>query len=594
MPIDRSIPKFACEYCDSEYRSYEAALACENAGPPPEPLPNGTLVMLAPTLGRNGAPDKVTIGHIYDHEVRCNHAWGDRPAKPHYIAYDIEGAGHKQSFTSENLTPHSPGVINVDGAISGNVIHADRLETVLRESPERADELAEVLNRFGCETGPKQVTLAARQFYHHTWSGRQDHWLVGPMEPKLREALLTFAPIAGDEPYSLYDRERPSRTLDQLGDDAFYGAAITMLLHRFDGNFIKARAYLLTHGAKQIAKELLATAEAWKRGDEEACVPYDLLVPVGSRTYGARLKGEQRQAVKKLAGERKAEVTAIKSLDDAKRFVRQILPLEAAPMNRSDQPFPNAYVLAVAANKGGCGKTTLSASIGFAAARAGIKTLIIDVDVHGPSLGHLLDLPQGIAGKNDADGEIAKIEPHEVAENLRAFSMQQLVADGTPITWRGAAIEGFLMFLASNLDTDGTQLIVIDLPPGTGEVERAVVEHFHPDGAVLVTTGSHLAHADLRRGVSYFRHRLHPLGLVENMSRREVKVGDQIVEGRLFGEDGDTARFCESLKANDGEGIRYFGSLPFDPNPATLSDDAVMKDITSAIYQAIQSKPAVQ
>jgi Mrp family chromosome partitioning ATPase len=586
MPIDRSIPKFACEYCDEEFSSFDAALACEQSGPPPQPLPVGTPVMLAPTMGRGGAPKVVTIGRVLEHEVRRGGGWGDKPSR-HYIAYYIDGQGHNQSFTSDNIVPHRPGIINVDGAISSNVIHADRLETVLRDSPERADELAEVLNKFGCQTGPKQVWLAADQFYHHTWSGHRDKTLIGPMDEDRRRALLTFSPIAGDEPYSLRDRERPSRTLDQLSDNRFYGAAIAMLFDRFDGNFVKARAYLLTHGAKQIAKELLEVGEAWARGEEGVRIPYQLLVPVGDRTYGAKLQGEQRKAVKALAGERKGEVTRIKTVSDASRFVHELLDLESPAMNRSDKPFPNAYVLAVASGKGGSGKTSITAAAGFAAAEAGIKTLLIDVDVHGPSLGHLLDLPQGIKAQEEGD-TFGKIVPHEVAPNLHAFSMQQLISEDTPVTWRGAAVEGFLQFLVSTLDTDGAELIIIDLPPGTGEVERAVMNHMQPDGTLLVTTGSHLSHADCRRMANYMMGRVDMVGVVENMSRRDVVVDGKVIEGRLFGEEGDTERFAASL----GEGVAYLGSTPFNPDPAALAADEVMKGAVQVIEQRIKAVEA--
>jgi ATP-binding protein involved in chromosome partitioning len=119
---------------------------------------------------------------------------------------------------------------------------------------------------------------------------------------------------------------------------------------------------------------------------------------------------------------------------------------------------------------------------------------------------------------------------------------------------------------------DDVDLVVLDLPPGTGEVERAAVKHLRPDAVLLVTTGSSLSHADCRRTAAFFHaSRVPLLGVVENLSRRLVPIPGGIdVEVRLFGAAGDSERFTAALAATVGE-LPYLGSMPFEADPRRLA-----------------------
>lgn len=137
-------------------------------------------------------------------------------------------------------------------------------------------------------------------------------------------------------------------------------------------------------------------------------------------------------------------------------------------------------------------------------------------------------------------------------------------------------MEGFLLFLGARLDLTGIDTIVFDLPPGTGDVERAVMKYARPDGAVLVTTGSDLSHADCRRAGMFLQgHNVPILGVVENLSRRTVTTPrGETVELRIFGEEADTIAFTAGLEFHNGWRNRYapkyLGSLPFGADPDTL------------------------
>jgi ATP-binding protein involved in chromosome partitioning len=235
-------------------------------------------------------------------------------------------------------------------------------------------------------------------------------------------------------------------------------------------------------------------------------------------------------------------------------------------MDRNGRLFDVPYVLSVASGKGGAGKTTVAASLAFAAQQAGLRTAVLDLDFHGPSLAALLSLPAlGVT-------EQGRIVPHELAGGPRALSLGQLLEPTAPVEWRGAAVEGFLLFLGARVALDDVDLVVLDLPPGTGEVERAAVKHLRPDAVLLVTTGSSLSHADCRRAAAFFHaSRVPLLGVVENLSRRLVPIpGGADVEVRLFGAAGDSERFTAALAATVGE-LPYLGSLPFEADPRRLA-----------------------
>ncbi|HYD38187.1 MAG TPA: Mrp/NBP35 family ATP-binding protein, partial [Allosphingosinicella sp.] len=164
-----------------------------------------------------------------------------------------------------------------------------------------------------------------------------------------------------------------------------------------------------------------------------------------------------------------------------------------------------------ASGKGGVGKSTVAANLAVALARAGRRVGLVDADIYGPSLPRLMgnhDRPE-LAGKT--------IVPVD-AWGVKMLSIGQLVEPGTALAWRGPMIASALGQLMEG-DWDDRELMIVDLPPGTGDIQMSLIQKWKPAGAVIVSTPQDLALIDATRAIDLFRKMDVPLlGLVENMS----------------------------------------------------------------------------
>jgi ATP-binding protein involved in chromosome partitioning len=168
-------------------------------------------------------------------------------------------------------------------------------------------------------------------------------------------------------------------------------------------------------------------------------------------------------------------------------------------------------IIAVGSGKGGVGKSTVSANLAIALARAGRKVGLIDADVYGPSQ------PQ-IMGNSDKpalhDKQIVPVEAH----GIRMLSLGQMVEPGKALAWRGPMAASALGQLIEG-DWGDAELLVADLPPGTGDIQLSLIQKWKPAGAVIVSTPQDLALIDATRAIDLFRKMdVRVIGLVENMS----------------------------------------------------------------------------
>jgi ATP-binding protein involved in chromosome partitioning len=172
---------------------------------------------------------------------------------------------------------------------------------------------------------------------------------------------------------------------------------------------------------------------------------------------------------------------------------------------------PKRTVIAIGSGKGGVGKSTITANLAIALARAGRKVGLIDADVYGPSQPTLL----GQSGKPEAkDKQLIPIEAH----GIRFLSLGNLVPPGQALAWRGPMASGALANLLE-ADWGDCDLLLVDLPPGTGDVQISLVQKSKPDGAVIVSTPQDLSLIDAERAVDLFnRVQVPVLGLIENMA----------------------------------------------------------------------------
>ncbi len=199
------------------------------------------------------------------------------------------------------------------------------------------------------------------------------------------------------------------------------------------------------------------------------------------------------------------------------------------------------YVIAVASGKGGVGKSTVAVNLAVALARMGRRVGLLDGDIHGPNVPMMLGLP------NEAPisfGE--KLYPAQ-AHGIAVMSMGMLVPAEAPVIWRGPMMHQAIRQLLRDVLWGQLDILVVDLPPGTGDVQLTLVQSLPLAGVVLVTTPQDVALADVIKGGLMFRQLDVPiLGLIENMSFYQLPNGDR---DSIFGEGGG-ARLAQKLNVD--------------------------------------------
>ncbi len=169
-------------------------------------------------------------------------------------------------------------------------------------------------------------------------------------------------------------------------------------------------------------------------------------------------------------------------------------------------------ILAVASGKGGVGKSTVAVNLAVSLARQGLAAGLLDADIYGPSLPRML----GVSRKPEVRAE--RMMPIE-AWGLKCMSIGFLVEEETPMIWRGPMVMGALEQMMGQVEWGALDVLVVDMPPGTGDAQLTMAQRVALSGAVIVSTPQDIALIDARRGVRMFeRVRVPVLGLVENMS----------------------------------------------------------------------------
>ena len=171
------------------------------------------------------------------------------------------------------------------------------------------------------------------------------------------------------------------------------------------------------------------------------------------------------------------------------------------------------HIIAVASGKGGVGKSTTAVNLALALSGLGLKVGLLDADIYGPSIPRLL----GITGKPDTTPE-KKLNPMQKF-GLKVMSMGFVVAEDTPMIWRGPMVMSAITQLLREVDWGQLDLLVCDLPPGTGDAQLTMAQSVPLSGAVIVSTPQDIALIDARKGLNMFRKVDVPvLGIIENMS----------------------------------------------------------------------------
>lgn len=214
-------------------------------------------------------------------------------------------------------------------------------------------------------------------------------------------------------------------------------------------------------------------------------------------------------------------------------------------------------IIAVGSGKGGVGKSTLTANLAVALARAGKKVGVVDADIYGPSQPTLL----GNSAKPEAIDKV--LQPVATEHGVTMLSVGQLVPAGQALAWRGPMASGALTQLVEG-NWDGVDLLLIDLPPGTGDVQLSLIQKAKPAGAVIVSTPQDLSLIDAARAVDLFRKTDVPvLGLIENMAGYSCPHCGEVSDP--FGQGGAEAGATRL-------GIPFLGRLPLSGSIREASD----------------------
>jgi ATP-binding protein involved in chromosome partitioning len=290
--------------------------------------------------------------------------------------------------------------------------------------------------------------------------------------------------------------------------------------------------------------------------------------------YYDTLKGLINEAVSALEGVESVEVKVSSKI--VSHAVQQNLKPQKGIKN----------IIAVASGKGGVGKSTTAVNLALALQAEGATVAILDADIYGPSMPRMLGCtgqPESIDGKS--------LEPM-VGHGIQSMSIGYLVEEDTPMIWRGPMVTQALEQLLNDTNWKDVDYLVIDLPPGTGDIQLTLAQKIPVSGAVIVTTPQDIALLDARKGLKMFEKVEVPvLGVVENMS---IHICSECGHAEhIFGEGGG-ARMAEQ------HGVDFLGALPLDikireqadsgnPTVAAMPDSKV-----SEIYREIARKTAAQ
>lgn len=259
-----------------------------------------------------------------------------------------------------------------------------------------------------------------------------------------------------------------------------------------------------------------------------------------------QLKAEATERIRSLPGVK--EVSVQLSAAVRGRPVQGSAPMLAGVKN----------LVAIASGKGGVGKSTASANLALALAATGARVGLLDADVYGPSLPTMFGICETPEQK---DGRLVPLERHGV----RLMSMGFLATRDTPVIWRGPMATKLIQQFLMAVDWGALDYLLIDLPPGTGDVQLTLVQTVPLTGAVIITTPQDVARSVAQRGLRMFQQTDVPiLGIIENMSHFSCPH---------CGERTDIFRHGGGRQVSDELGLPFLGEIPLDPEMVVGGDE---------------------
>jgi ATP-binding protein involved in chromosome partitioning len=312
-----------------------------------------------------------------------------------------------------------------------------------------------------------------------------------------------------------------------------------------------------------ILKALNAIADpASGRGIVDAGLVQGLVVRDGHVGFALEVpaaRGRGSEPLRKAAEDAANAVPGVLSVTAVLTAHSEPAPARHAPPQQ--QPSSGiegvAAVIAVASGKGGVGKSTVAVNLALGLSRLGMKVGLLDADIYGPSVPRLLNIKE----KPLSDGH--KLQPIERL-GIKAMSMGFLVKEDEPMVWRGPMVQSALTQMMNDVAWAPLDVLVIDMPPGTGDAQLTIAQRLPLKGAVIVSTPQDIALIDARKGLAMFRKTQVPiLGIVENMSVFVCPHCGE--ESHIFGHGGARAT-AEEL------GAPFLGEIPLVPSIRETSD----------------------
>ena len=318
-----------------------------------------------------------------------------------------------------------------------------------------------------------------------------------------------------------------------------------------------------------------------------------VLINDGKVIFSIKVPADQAQAYEPLRAMAEKLIGALDGVEKATAVLTaereasaKRMPPQGGPMpagkQAQDMSVPGIkHIIAVASGKGGVGKSTTSVNLALGLADKGLSVGILDADIYGPSMPRML----GVNKKPESEGK--RMNPLS-AYGIKVMSMGFLIEEETPMIWRGPMVIQALTQLLREVAWGELDILVVDMPPGTGDAQLTMAQQVPLAGAVIVSTPQDIALIDARKGLNMFRKVNVPiLGLIENMSTFICpKCGER---SDIFGNGGARAEA-------DKLGVPFLGEVPLHMDIRTNSDNGTPVVVSqpdgphSSVYKSIAEK----